>query len=200
MAKTNRCGKSAVLSPQQLELVIASLPEKYSLLAETLYYTAGRVSEIVSLRVCNIHFEEQMVVIEKSTTKTKQTRCVPLPKTILKNMHSWIYINNLTIGDYIFFTSSKNCRLPAGKRHITTQAVDRIFRHAFDYAGVKGASTHSFRRSRLTNLHVEEKWSLREIMDISGHKNLLSLQQYLDTDRNITFEKYRQLFQREGVS
>ena len=200
MAKTNRCVKSAVLSHQQLEMVIASLPEKYSLLAESLYYTAGRVSEIVSLKVCNIHFEEELIVIEKSTTKTKQTRCVPMPKTILKNLREWIHRNNLEAGDYIFFTNSRNCKSPAGKRHLTTQAVDTIFRHTFDYAGIKGASTHSFRRSRLTNLHIAEKWSLREIMDISGHKNLLSLQQYLDTDRNNTFEKYRQLFKKEGVA
>ena len=54
----------------------------------------------------------------------------------------------------------------------------------------------------LTNkklLDENERWSLREIMDISGHKNLLSLQQYLDTDRKITFEKYRNLFAKEGV-
>ena len=37
-------------------------------------------------------------------------------------------------------------------------------------------------------------------MDISGHKNLLSLQQYLDTDKNATFAKYRQLFEKEGVA
>lgn len=199
MTKTNRCGKSAVLSSQQLEMVIASLPEKYSLLAETLYYTAGRVSEISSLRVCNIHFEEGMVVIEKSSTKTRQTRYVPIPKSLLKNLESWIRLNSLKENDYIFFTSSRNCKVPSGSRHITTQAVDGVLRHTFDYIGIKGASSHSFRRSRLTNLHVEEKWSLREIMDISGHKNLLSLQQYLDTDRNLTFEKYRRLFEKEKV-
>ena len=51
----------------------------------------------------------------------------------------------------------------------------------------------------MTYLHLVEKWSLAEIMDISGHKNLLSLQQYLDTDRKVTFEKYRDLFAKEGV-
>jgi len=48
-------------------------------------------------------------------------------------------------------------------------------------------------------LHVNENWSLKEISDISGHKNLQSLQQYLDTDRKVTFEKYRNLFEKEGV-
>ena len=200
MSKTNRCGKSALLSTNQLEMVVASLPEKYSLLAETLYYTAGRVSEISSLKVNNIHFEEGVVVIEKSSTKTKQTRCVPIPKSLITNLELWIRQHQLNPSDYIFFTSSKNCKIQTGSKHITTQAADNAFRQAFDNIGIRGASTHSFRRSRLTNLHVAEKWSLREIMDISGHKNLLSLQQYLDTDRNNTFEKYRQLFEKEGAN
>ncbi|QNI46542.1 phage integrase [Synechococcus sp. WH 8101] len=55
------------------------------------------------------------------------------------------------------------------------------------------------RRSRLTHLHIEESWSLREIMNISGHRNLMSLQQYLDSDRRQTFDKYRELFVKEGV-
>jgi len=199
MAKTNRCGKSAVLTARQLEMVIATLPEKYSLLAETLYYTAGRVSEISSLKVSNINLEEGMVTIEKSSTKTKETRYVPIPKSLTQNLGMWIRHHQLKSTDYIFFTCSRNCRFAAGSKHVSTQAVDNMFRQTFDYIGITGASTHSFRRSRLTNLHVNEKWSLREIMDISGHKNILSLQQYLDTDRKVTFEKYRRLFEKEMV-
>lgn len=197
MAKTNRCGKSAVLTARQLEMVIATLPEKYSLLAETLYYTAGRVSEISSLKVSNINLEEEMVTIEKSSTKTKETRYVPIPKSLTQNLGMWIRHHRLKSTDYIFFTCSRNCSVAAGSKHVSTQAVDNVFRQTFDYIGITGASTHSFRRSRLTNLHVNEKWSLREIMDISGHKNILSLQQYLDTDRKVTFEKYRRLFEKE---
>ncbi len=199
MAKTNRCGKSAVLTARQLEMVIATLPEKYSLLAETLYYTAGRVSEISSLKVSNINLEEGMVTIEKSSTKTKETRYVPIPKSLTQNLGMWIKHHQLKSTDYIFFTCSRNCRFASGSKHVSTQAVDNMFRQTFDYIGITGASTHSFRRSRLTNLHVNEKWSLREIMDISGHKNILSLQQYLDTDRKVTFEKYRKLFEKEMV-
>ena len=78
------------------------------------------------------------------------------------------------------------------------QSVDQFFRKAFDWIGVNGASTQS-PSQQLTYLHLNEGWSLREIMDISGHKNLLSLQQYLDTDRKVTFEKYRNLFAKEDV-
>ena len=199
MCKTNRSGKSALLSKQQLEILVASLPEKYSLLAELLYFSAGRVSEVTSIKVRNLNLTDGLVTFEKSTTKTKETRQVPLPPTVLKNLASWIESHGLRSDDYIFFTNSRNIKVEAGSKAVTTQSVDSFFRKAFDWNGILGASTHSFRRSRLTHLHIEEKWSLRDIMDISGHKNLLSLQQYLDTDKKTTFEKYRNLFVKEGV-
>ena len=34
-------------------------------------------------------------------------------------------------------------------------------------------------------------------MDTSGHKNLVSLQQYLDSDRKVTHQKYREMFDNE---
>ena len=199
VCKTNRSGKSATLTKHQVEIFCSNLPQKYSLLAELLYYSAGRVKEITTIRVRNINFKDGMVTLEKSSTKTKETRQVPLPPTVLKNLASWIDSHGLKTDDYIFFTNSRNIKVKAGSKAVTTQPVDSFFRKAFDWNGILGASTHSFRRSRLTHLHIEEKWSLREIMDISGHKNLLSLQQYLDTDKNATFEKYRDLFVREGV-
>ena len=199
MCKTNRSGKSALLSKDQLEILVASLPEKYSLLAELLYFSAGRVSEVTNIKVRNLNLTDGLVTFEKSSTKTKETRQVPLPPTVLKNLSSWIESHGLKSDDYIFFTNSRNIKAKAGSKSVTTQSVDSFFRKAFDWNGILGASTHSFRRSRLTHLHIEEKWSLREIMDISGHKNLLSLQQYLDTDKKATFEKYRDLFVKEGV-
>ena len=198
MCKTNRSGKSALLSKQQLEILVASLPEKYSLLAELLYFSAGRVSEVTSIKVRNLNLTDGLVTFEKSTTKTKETRQVPLPPTVLKNLASWIESHGLRSDDYIFFTNSRNIKVKAGSKPVTTQSVDSSSgRHLTGMESL--SSTHSFRRLRLTHLHIEEKWSLREIMDISGHKNLLSLQQYLDTDKKTTFEKYRNLFVKEGV-
>ena len=199
MCKTNRSGKSAVLTQEQLELFLGQLPEKYSVLAEVMYFTAGRVKEICTLKVRSINFQDGLLTIEKASTKTKETRQVPLPRTVLEHLRSWIHSKELGPDDYIFYTDSKNTSYRPGEEAISTQSVDQFFRKTFDWIGVTGASTHSFRRTRLTYLHLVEKWSLAEIMDISGHKNLLSLQQYLDTDRKVTFEKYRDLFAKEGV-
>ena len=110
MCKTNRSGKSALLSKQQLEILVASLPEKYSLLAELLYFSAGRVSEVTSIKVRNLNLTDGLVTFEKSTTKTKETRQVPLPTTVLKNLASWIESHGLKTDDYIFFTNPETSR------------------------------------------------------------------------------------------
>jgi len=198
MSKTNRSGKSSLLTQKQLEYFFGQLPEKYSLLAQVMYFSAGRVREVASIRCRNINVVAGLLTIEKSTTKTKETRQVPLPTHLIQHLQEWMSMHQLKADDFVFFTDSRNTDYVTGKKSISTQSVDQYFRKTFDWIGVAGASTHSFRRTRLTYLHVDKKWSLKEIMDISGHKSIQSLQQYLDTDRKVTFDKYRQLLESEA--
>jgi integrase/recombinase XerD len=161
-----------------------------------MYFSAGRVKEITTIRVRNLNFKDGTLTIEKSSTKTKESRMVPIHPRVMDGLESWIQEHGLKNDDYIFFTDSKNTKYIKGEKPVSTQSVDQFFRKTFDWIGIIGGSTHSFRRSRLTHL-LQRGWNLREIMDISGHKNLVSLQQYLDSDRNATFEKYREMFERE---
>ena len=196
MCKTNRSGKSICLTQTQIETLVSNLPVKYGLLAELLYYSAGRVKEITTVRVRNLNFKEGMITLEKSSTKTKETRQVPIHPRVMEDLNHWIKTKELAEDDFVFFTDSKNTKFRRGEKPVSTQSVDQFFRKAFDWNGITGASTHSFRRSRLTHL-LQKGWNLREIMDISGHKNLVSLQQYLDSDKKETFEKYRKMFDDE---
>ncbi len=196
MCKTNRSGKSACLTEDQIESICSNLPIKYSLLAELMYFSAGRVKEITTIKVRNLNFVDGTITIEKSSTKTKESRMVPIHPRVMDGLRSWIKQHGLTTDDHVFFTDSKNTKFNKGEKSISTQSVDQFFRKTFDWIGIVGGSTHSFRRSRLTHL-LQRGWNLREIMDISGHKNLVSLQQYLDSDRKITHQKYRDLFDQE---
>ena len=114
----------------------------------------------------------------------------------MSDLKRWIDDNNLEEDDYIFFSSSRNLLYGKGKKKLTNQSVDEVFRKIFDWVGIIGASSHSFRRSRLTHL-MEKNFNMKQIMDISGHKNLLSLQQYLDSDKALTHKKYRLLIEEE---
>lgn len=197
MCKTNRSGKAAVLTPQQLETFFANLPIKYGLLAELMYLSAGRVKEISTLKVRNINFNDGSITIEKSSTKTKESRSVPIPrKRVVEDLKNWVQEHDLGADDYLFFTDSRNTSYRKGEKAISTRSVDNFFRKAFDWVGIVGGSTHSMRRSMATHL-MEKHLTLKEIQDITGHKNLTSLQQYLDSDKQQTFQKYRALFDEE---
>ena len=196
MCKTNRSGKSTCLTEDQIEIFCSNLPIKYGLLSELMYFSAGRVQEITTIRVRNLNFQDGILTIEKSSTKTKESRMVPIHPRVMDGLESWIKQHDLKSDDHVFFTDSKNTKYKKGEKSISTQSVDQFFRKTFDWIGIVGGSTHSFRRSRLTHL-LQRGWNLREIMDISGHRNLLSLQQYLDSDRKMTHQKYRDMFKDE---
>ena len=196
MCKTNRSGKSICLSQTQIETLVSNLPLKYGLLAELLYYSAGRVKEITTTRVRNLNFKEGMITLEKSSTKTKETRQVPIHPRVMDDLNQWIKTKGLKEDDFVFYTESKNTKFKTGEKPVSTQSVDQFFRKAFDWNGITGASTHSFRRSRLTHM-LQRGMNIREIKDISGHKSIVSLQQYLDSDREETFEKYRRIMDDE---
>lgn len=187
-----------MITQKQLETFCSNLSEKYSLLAEVMYFSAGRVSEISTMRVRNLNFTKGILTIEKNSTKTKQTRQVPLHPSTLKNLRQWINSNDLDHDSYIFFSDSKNTKYKTGEKPVSVQAIDQKFRHTFDWIGVQGASTHTMRRSRLTHL-LKKGWDLRDIMMISGHKTLASLQQYLHVDQSEVFKKYQNLFEEEII-
>ena len=132
MCKTNRSGKSSCLTENQIESFCSNLPEKYSLLSELLYFSAGRVQEITTIKVRNMNFKDGSLTIEKSSTKTKESRMIPIHPRVMSGLQSWIKKNNLVQDDYIFFTESKNTKYSKGEKPVSTQSVDQFFRKTFD--------------------------------------------------------------------
>ncbi len=62
---------------------------------------------------------------------------------------------------------------------MTSQAADLALREACDYVGLRGVSTHGFRRTALTQMS-QANIPLRTIQSISGHESLAALQRYLE--------------------
>ena len=106
MGKSNRSGKSTLLTGSQLEKFQANLPVKYALLASTMYQLASRVGETTSIRVRNINITNKLITLEKSSTKCKETREIPIGNQLLDELKSWISTHSLKDDDFIFFSSS----------------------------------------------------------------------------------------------
>ena len=130
------------------------------------------------------------MVLERKTTKTKETREVYLPEHLMKRLVCRSTALGLAPSEPLFFNQSPTESGQSVRRPLSTQSFDKELRRVCDWNGLSGVSSHSFRRTQLTELY-REGWSLREIQHISGHKSLQSLQEYLDVDKEQVVNKFR---------
>ena len=66
------------------------------------------------------------------------------------------------------------------EKHLTRGAADKALRKACAELGIQGASTHSWRRTSLSNAN-DAGISLKVLSSISGHSSLDMLSRYLQT-------------------
>ena len=108
------------------------------------------------------------VTIRKGTTKGKiETRSVPVNQQLRALLSA--------------YQSSKVYLFPGrhGRGCLHPDSADKILRVAFIELRIEGASTHSFSRTCLTQMH-RSGVPLKVIQKISGHKTLSALQKYLE--------------------
>lgn len=131
-------------------------------------FTACRVSEALGLDTTDIR--GGIITFRKATTKGKlKTRSV----TIHPQLEGFLQ-------DY---KPKKEGPLFPGQlgrnERFTRASCDRVLRSACKKAGLIGISTHSFRRTALTQMS-NANVPLRTIQEVSGHSDLGTLQRYLE--------------------
>ena len=134
--KNNRNGQAEILKEEQLEELFGVLSPKHKLLFIVCYYTSCRVFKALQLQRADIIGNQ--IVFRAATTKTKKTREVKIPQKLFQIM------NEVGLPDKGYlFPNSRGI-------HMSRQAADKALRQACDYIGLKGISTHSFRRTGIT--------------------------------------------------
>ena len=132
-------------------------------------FTGCRISEALDLQKNDV--KNQTITFRKSTTKGKlKTRTIDIPVPLLGYLAEYEPPVN-PYNPYLFPSRE-------GKP-LTRYMADKILRSACKRIGVEGVSTHSFRRTALTQMH-NAGIPLRHIQEISGHNDLGTLQRYLE--------------------
>lgn len=166
--KVNGNGQGKILTPAELKLLFTSgliTPRDRALFAICLY-SGCRVSEALKLQTTDI--KNQTITFRKSTTKGKlKTRVVDMAPALAAILSE----HNPPKGS--LFPGMRGVT-----EHLTRSSADKILREACDRIGLTGVSTHSFRRTALTQMS-NSGTPLRHIQDISGHSDLGTLQRYL---------------------
>lgn len=172
-------GQAKILTQAEIELLFNEglQTDRDRTLFGVCLYTACRIAEACSLMVKDIYTNtgtvRSTINFRKANTKGKlQTRTIPVIEDLRSLLTSW----KPHAGQTYLFPGRHRCH---HWKHLQSDSADRILREAFDRAGIEGASTHSFRRTALTQMS-NAGIPLRIIQEISGHSNLDQLQKYLE--------------------
>lgn len=172
------------LSFQEIEMIIAVIDlskpegERNKAILETLYSCGLRVSELVNLKISNLHLGEGFVRV---TGKGDKERLVPIgsdAQKFIKNYRDNIR-NHITIKpgeEDIIFLNRRGSRL-------TRLMIFLIVKSLAKKAGItKNISPHTFRHSFATHL-VEGGADLRAVQAMLGHESITTTEIYTHLDR-----------------
>jgi integrase/recombinase XerD len=173
--KRDRHGKGKILSQQEIQLLFTQglTNVRDRCLFAIMMFTACRVNEACTLLSEDVynkagHVRSHLTIRKKNTKRKLATRTLP----IIQELRTILAAYEKEAGLVYLFPG----RLGG---HITSDSAMRILRKACERVGIEGASTHSFRRTALTQMS-DNNIPIRVIAEVSGHRNLSQLQVYLD--------------------
>jgi integrase/recombinase XerD len=143
-----------------------------------MYYAGLRVGEAASLRVADVVDNEGLVrtefLLRADQTKGGHARTVFVSEKLRKELTAYIAVTKFSKTTDKLFYSQK-----AASDGFTANTLTQHFHYLYRRAGVIGASSHSTRRTFITNLAAHGV-GVRVIMGLSGHRALSSVQCYID--------------------
>ena len=181
MPKANGSGQALVLSQDEANGIIEACTPVMRAVFSFTRGTAARISEVLGLKFENV--TSSHVVLPKRVVKgKKKTREVPINDRLAleyaKDKEHWAsnYGKAPEGSDYLFPARTGETK---GKQ-MSRAAADKALRKVCEELNISGASTHSWRRTSLTNAN-DAGVSLRTLQSVSGHANLDVLSRYLQT-------------------
>jgi integrase/recombinase XerD len=164
---------------QLLAAIDLSHPQGYRNLTilETLYGSGLRVSELINLKISNLHFDENLLLI---TGKGNKQRLVPLGGVCKQKLK--VYLEEVRIHVPVKKGYQDIVFLNQHGRQLTRAMIFTIVKQTVANAGMeKKISPHTFRHSFATHL-LENGADLRSIQLMMGHENITTTEVYMHLD------------------
>lgn len=140
---------------------------------ELLYATGMRVSELLSLRLSDVYFEESLI---KVTGKGNKQRFIPVYQSALDLLRR--YISDIRPKCQLSKKSENFIFLNKKGSPLSRVMVFTFIKKYARMSGVqKSVSPHTFRHSFATHL-VEAGADLRSVQDLLGHESILTTEIY----------------------
>ncbi|MBL7934794.1 MAG: site-specific tyrosine recombinase XerD [Bacteroidia bacterium] len=172
------------LSVEEIDLMLSfidrSTPEGERNLAmlETMYSCGLRVSELISLKLSDLHINDGFISV---IGKGDKQRLIPIGKSALRLIDNYLthHRNHIKIkknNEDMIFLSKRGTP-------ITRQMVFYVIKDLAEKAGIKKPlSPHTFRHSFATHL-VEGGADLRAVQEMLGHESITTTEIYTHLDQ-----------------
>lgn len=173
------------LSFSEIEAIInaidLSTPEgtRNKAILETLYSCGLRVSEVVNLRISQLHFAEEFIQV---IGKGNKERLIPIGESAMK--YIGIYYNEIRRKGPVQKGEEDILFLNRRGKRLSRVMIFLIIKDLAQKAKItKNISPHTFRHSFATHL-VEGGADLRAVQEMLGHESITTTEIYTHLDRD----------------
>lgn len=137
-----------------------------------------RACEIAQIRVKDVLSAEsgikEIVYLEKWQTKGRNTQSVVINEKLRKELGQYLSTHPYLLKDL------EGKLIRSQKRNgFSSQTIQNLFRHLFEQANIDDASSHSGRRTFITNLS-DKGVGVRVIQELARHSSMVTTQRYID--------------------
>jgi len=166
---------------QLIDSIDMSKPEglRNKAILETLYSCGLRVSELVNLRLSNLHME---IGFLKVTGKGDKERLVPVGSVAVKYIR--MYVNEVRSHQIIQAGFEDFVFLNKRGKNLTRVMIFTIIKQLAEKINLKKSiSPHTFRHSFATHM-IEGGADLRAVQEMLGHESITTTEIYTHLDRD----------------
>jgi len=156
---------------------LTNYPVRNKLIVAFSFYGGLRAIEIANLNVSDIlsptNTVNDIIRLTKEQTKGSNSNTVHVGKKLQKEILRFIskYPNTIYNKDRRLFQTQRGT--------FTSQTIQNLFRNLYHLANIPNASSHSGRRTFITNLS-EKGISTRVIQELARHSSMVTTQRYID--------------------
>ncbi len=173
------------ISTKEIDLIIAQIDlshpqgERNRTIIETLYSCGLRVTELITLQLSDLFFEEGFVRV---IGKGNKQRFVPI--NLQTQKYILLYINQIRIHTKPVKEFEDTLFLNRRGKQLSRNMIFMIIKDLVIKAGIdKKVSPHTFRHSFATHL-LENGADLRAIQQMLGHESITTTEIYMHVDRS----------------
>ncbi|MGP1586764.1 MAG: tyrosine-type recombinase/integrase [Treponemataceae bacterium] len=154
-------------------------------LYEMIYSCGLRISEVSSLLLSNVHFDEQIILVNGKGSKE---RIVPFGDAAFFWLKKWLEVRSKFTGKKVVHTVYVNYKGEPYSR----KGIWKRFSQLTQLAGIE-AKVHTLRHSFATHL-LAGGADLRTVQELLGHSDLCTTQIYTHVNDQILKETYKDCF------